>query len=633
MKLTNSLSNLIKTTILTEASLSPDMIYNKYYKNRFERDTFDEIVKSDPGTIVKNGEIRKIGKYAKLLLSWVENNTLMMEDLPNATEYLGFVYKHNIPVDSKEITGISKLFKLVKKYIITKDSDFQSILSELPKDQYTKMFESEDWVIYVPKTEKAACHLGVGTRWCTTWGKESLDPKFRDRENRFHDYTFRGESLYIIINKHDTSEKYQFHFRSEQYMDKNDVPINPYRFLNNNPDILKFFFQGIDEKLPQAQFEVERKRLKILSGKYLKSFVLHNIDRFNNSDRLLSLIQSECGELIGYVDGINVVECGDDIEFTIDGNFSTNNILDPDDNAYDSERFMYWSILSSEYSYREHTESMINDYTYEFRRYKLADKNNESQYIEWLREYYLNETKTDITKIPDFSRLIMELFNGNFSDMLTEAAIDLTYETYEPAVNDLINNIENYISIRPYRNSVDITIPKVPFTMFINEHKQYPSEFTSSQDTIYMISEYFIDYVLNKFDLESMVYGYYRLTDLPKEKFFEVYQEYLENVDDPFLDFECDEMKEFRLFIEKNFEFDDKKLRYVFTIKDPNSENSILIIVNNIQKLCDNGKINITYVGLNGKSKTGHIDFRVLPHYMNNYKLFEEILNFNRFVV
>ena len=49
----------------------------------------------------------------------------------------------------------------------------------------------------------------------------------------------QGGSLYIIINKHDKSEKYQFHFESEQFMDADDSAIDPSDVCNDEME--KFF--------------------------------------------------------------------------------------------------------------------------------------------------------------------------------------------------------------------------------------------------------------------------------------------------------------------------------------------------------------------------------------------------------
>ena len=49
----------------------------------------------------------------------------------------------------------------------------------------------------------------------------------------------QGGNYYIIINKHDKSEKYQFHFESQQFMDADDSVIDPSDVCNDEME--KFF--------------------------------------------------------------------------------------------------------------------------------------------------------------------------------------------------------------------------------------------------------------------------------------------------------------------------------------------------------------------------------------------------------
>jgi hypothetical protein len=59
-----------------------------------------------------------------------------------------------------------------------------------------------------------SCELGSGTQWCTATGKTRA---------HYDTYTKQGP-LYIFI-KPGSDEKYQFHYESKQFMDKNDRPV------------------------------------------------------------------------------------------------------------------------------------------------------------------------------------------------------------------------------------------------------------------------------------------------------------------------------------------------------------------------------------------------------------------------
>ena len=110
-----------------------------------------------------------------------------------------------------------ELYKIIEPYIVKSNKDLSVILQTLPKNQYKVLHNGEKWYILQPLTETAACQIGVNTEWCTTWGKESLNPNYRERSNYFEGYN-KQSPLYIIIDKTNLENKYQFHFNSKQYM-------------------------------------------------------------------------------------------------------------------------------------------------------------------------------------------------------------------------------------------------------------------------------------------------------------------------------------------------------------------------------------------------------------------------------
>ena len=93
------------------------------------------------------------------------------------------------------------------------------------------VYEDDDWTVWVPETYAASCKLGQGTSWCTASTESS---EYFDR------YSEDG-NLYILISKKNPKEKYQFHFKSNQYMDRNDSGIDLVKFLVKYPGLLTFF--------------------------------------------------------------------------------------------------------------------------------------------------------------------------------------------------------------------------------------------------------------------------------------------------------------------------------------------------------------------------------------------------------
>lgn len=93
--------------------------------------------------------------------------------------------------------------------------------------QVEKIYNSENYLILIPKTREASCAYGRNTRWCTA-AKEV-------EHNRFDDYSRRGP-LYIVIDKI-ANEKYQFHFQDKQYADENDEQLDTDWFFEQHPEI------------------------------------------------------------------------------------------------------------------------------------------------------------------------------------------------------------------------------------------------------------------------------------------------------------------------------------------------------------------------------------------------------------
>jgi hypothetical protein len=237
MKLRLLFEQLLDEDILNEASVAD--IKSKYYSDIAD-DVFNQIVSSDPKTVVRDGEVMKVGKYSKLLLSMYRQGNLKLEDLPKANEYLEIVYKRQIPLN-QNLANLSELYELVKPYMLNDgETDLNVLVGYLDSSEYEMVMDGEQWYIFKPKNEKAACVLGSGTEWCTTWGPNSTNPRYKDRSNMFGYYNKQG-SMYIIINKNDNSDKYQFHVPSKQFMNKSDTQVNLDSFFKNKEEVFLYF--------------------------------------------------------------------------------------------------------------------------------------------------------------------------------------------------------------------------------------------------------------------------------------------------------------------------------------------------------------------------------------------------------
>jgi len=63
-------------------------------------------------------------------------------------------------------------------------------------------YEDDEWLVIIPKSYKASCHFGKGTKWCTAAPRSS---------NYFNQYTNHG-TLLMCMNKADEADSIQLFF-------------------------------------------------------------------------------------------------------------------------------------------------------------------------------------------------------------------------------------------------------------------------------------------------------------------------------------------------------------------------------------------------------------------------------------
>lgn len=292
MKLRLLFEQLLDEDILNEASVAD--IKSKYYSDIAD-DVFNQIVSSDPKTVVRDGEVMKVGKYSKLLLSMYRQGNLKLEDLPKANEYLEIVYKRQIPLNVN-LANLAELYELVKPYMLNDgETDLSVLVDYLDSGQYEMVMDGEQWYIFKPKDEKAACVLGSGTEWCTTWGPNSTNSRYKDRNNMFGYYNKQG-SMYIIISKKDNSDKYQFHVPSKQFMNKADNQVNLDSFFKNKEEVFLYFNPEFNDLTEHTSDELMAMVTRPLMDSNHKSDLLAVIVSMNASNPIIQSFNNSVDE-------------------------------------------------------------------------------------------------------------------------------------------------------------------------------------------------------------------------------------------------------------------------------------------------------------------------------------------------
>ena len=125
--------------------------------------------------------------------------------------------------------------------------------SELAND-FDIVFNDDNWIIAVPNTYEASCKLGENMKWCTAGGITDFN-RGRDYYDQYLDRD--GGKYYInfdMTRKESRNgvdypfKRYQFHFESNQFMDKDDQAVSPGDI--DMPDSARRFYidhEGYDE--------------------------------------------------------------------------------------------------------------------------------------------------------------------------------------------------------------------------------------------------------------------------------------------------------------------------------------------------------------------------------------------------
>lgn len=482
-----------------------DDIYTKYY-NDIPRNIFDRIVKADPKTKVQNDDVILIGKYAKVLLNIYKiGNMPNLENLVEATRYLKIVYAKNLSIDLKSIKQISDLYNVVKEYIVSIDTPIREILKELPKDSYELLHNGEKWVVFRPKTEKAAAWLGVGSSWCTTWGKYSLDPAYKSRGNLFTTYNYAP--IYIMIDKSDEKHKYQFQFKKNEFRDIRDGMINVKGFFIKHGELREFYFPLLANKEGIFSEDVQFDRIDALSEKFAGK--LNNI-------RVKRLIESGINNPIALALAKNqtydqLTEYDEDDDSVV-ALITDRNI---DDITYNGSNIDFelrepCSKLSRNYSSIGDLGNRISFLEGEKQNNNLSDSIYEERYefAETLENYvddYFEKNSNSIkymnynfATLDKFKKYFLQHINNKKSkyfDKIFEAYSDKTYDAtisnYNGAIESELDGIKKYAYINEkgyYSKTQVFNVNSYEFIQYVNRQ-----EFTQITNFCQLFENYIDD--------------------------------------------------------------------------------------------------------------------------------------------
>lgn len=598
---------LIFDSILLE--MTGDEIHGKYY-SKLSRDIFNRVVLSDPQTKYQDKRIIRVGRYSKLLLNMFLNGNLKLEDLPNAKEYLTYVYKHNIPLDAKNINSLPDIFNKIEKYKIYDTKELGDIFGALNEKEYDIKLNGKSWLIVVPLSERSSCYLGVNAEWCTTWGKHSMNPSNRGRSNHFSSYNSQGP-LYIIINKDNPNEKYQFHFPNKEFMNHRNSAFDHSDLLNNNPEIMNYFFPSLFGG--ESDFDKEMEYIELLDNEVRNKFLRAGINSSGNPlvNALLNQDKNTINELIVDEEYLSHRFSGGDIN---------NHYLDVEVDGVEGIIDDIRSLID-EYERQK-------DYSYENVRSEVRNDIEEGEYgwgMEsqgFFKEYYTKnkndiQSEMGIKDFEDFERLFWEGFSedGTLIDAWVDLVVDKTHTEFENTYSSKKNEITKIITFsEAYSRTQTIRLSIPYFCMFLIK-----KDISSINGNLEEVIE---SYVEDNFG------GYVEFEDVQIPHHYPEYEEMSGKFDDFFESYVPDDYDP-KVCLKYMDVLEKIKTKYFKGNKFENEEVIFELKSNKID--CTNGMIMVFYMNKKTNQKfEGRVKVDNIINYITNRQLFENIIRVHR---
>ena len=232
-----------------------------------------ELIKNDPTSRVPEGatgvqDVKKTGGYVQWMINQIKRLRpegvgksknphpieMFFEDLYKVKDDLTKFerFKGQLPEDKRDINKLTsdELYELVKDFSLEKATTTKAERKDAKYNHPGGEFVLETPKYVVTKIERqdelgkeAACFYGGNnkeTRWCTSAPGLTYFERY-----------IKDGPLYQVFDKESSvspetglpSERFQFHFPSNQYMDKHDRQIDLIEFLNKSGDEIKTYFK------------------------------------------------------------------------------------------------------------------------------------------------------------------------------------------------------------------------------------------------------------------------------------------------------------------------------------------------------------------------------------------------------
>ena len=354
----------------------------------------------------------KYKKYFKQLTADDVYNAMLSSNDMNleivAADTKNILQNANRLNDINSITSFNHLFQVLKylRSFIQKDQEKEAY-SKAAKD-VEKVYESDEWLILIPKTREASCLYGKDTRWCTA---------AENSYNYFDSYNRKGP-LYIFIEK-ETQHKWQFHFQEEQYMDAEDSQIDLIEFVKDNPE-LKDIILDLAEKNESTdvimRLAPERIINKILTAHKEGKIDITHKELIRDSMRIALKLGHIVPELVNEVQRV-IYFAPNDIHMTVN-DWEDLDAFILDQSRTKNDRLFALKVLEGDVYEHWYSDNSYDDSYWEW-------INDQSKTL--LKEYIKNKYDVDVESIEEMEDIIDENDDDYIKDLLT-TSFDRIYE-------------------------------------------------------------------------------------------------------------------------------------------------------------------------------------------------------------
>lgn len=263
-------------SLIAEGKDPLEVLHYKY--GYVPTDVIDSVVAIDP---------TKKKSYSQWLLSkWPDEKDVIVSNLKNGRiDQLFQHYKNHKDIQIKDCPSVEAGLRLLtdNDTVLSKSDEPMTYVENLGKevdsdlaDDFDIVFNEDGWIIAVPNTYEAECKLGENMKWCTA-------NAFGNGYDYYKRYLSEGGKYYVNFNMYEGESangkdypftRYQFHFESKQFMDKNDNPIDikdvgmpdsAFEFYENE-GYDSSYFESLEEKMERYEAQRDQYRYELVPG-------------------------------------------------------------------------------------------------------------------------------------------------------------------------------------------------------------------------------------------------------------------------------------------------------------------------------------------------------------------------------